>query len=717
MSAEETFRLSFAAALVSALQENETKTLTAAEKVEETYVKLCHDDPYELDVAGCELLAEELLKPHSAYALSNRFVQGLDQVLRRPSDNTNSSMDRAVSYLAWTVHVRIPLACLNACSQSQQKSLDEKLSIVKTYMGSYRGNPLSEDDETDTLLQKMSRELHIAEDRPASEQSEENNPENDCVCVPKTVKSSANQETDSLEEVWAAESDPDDFEFESGYDYQNELKALDEWAEMTSIHPHELSKAPIDTTWSDIAIGIVALLTPVRYSTHLVALSNKDWKDSWQSCWTPLIMSLLVLPDQIPDCPLWQRESTVHLEFQKLGFHFAQIARDAASDRPELLMGPYIELLQNLLQVQTAQKQQTSHVLTAAWVGLGSFSALCDSTLAQAPKYPPALRQIQNGIIESCEQLTLVLERSLGDSPTYCAVQWSYISLMRILSVDPVSKLPVLGSTHGQLLLQSGLFRQWLLNWLNEQNSENAEVMSVHRLVHQALWELCAASPTLLGKYAWRFPDVAPRVTNNGNVVDILLWNILGIHLSKSDSPKLKLRNSVAVDPPSTAECQSAAWSAFQTLCQNIESILRRWRKKVEHDGVDSEIIASLSEENKTEVYDVKEFGRFVGVLTKSQLACKLFLEEMVPMVDGKQPITILKACVQPLRDVLQTWPPQNMDSSIKAEQSDDEKDVNVSARKRQHPLPIQEIRHDIKTLSTIFLNQGEGARSSSKSD
>jgi hypothetical protein len=720
---------SFAAALAAALQENELKTPTSSELIRETYVKLCHDDPYDLDAAGCELLAHELIKSDTSFGLSPRLVQGLDQVLRRPADieHPQTKLERAVSYLAWTVHVRIPWTCLNLICSPSSKTADEKLQTVKRYMGSYRGNHQFSDNDDDNLLQKMTQGLHIPEDPPnltnETHDNLESNDDGETSCRHE-VTAAAQQYTSSLEEdedkeeVWAAESDPDDFDFESGYNYQEELKGLQEWAAQAVIDPFSLSRAPDTTTWSDIAVGIVSLLTPVRYSSHLAALSNQDWKESWESCWVPLILSLLVLPDQNLDCPLWHTNTNDRSEFQRLGFHVAQITRDAASHRPEVLLTPYIELLQNLLQVQTAQSEPTTKVLPAAWVGLGSFSALCDSTLAIGAKQASTLPVVQNGIIESCEQLTLLLERSQGDTETYCSVQWSYLSLMRALAVDSVSTIPALGSAHGQLLLQSGLFSQWLLHWMSEKRLDDSEVVHVHRLVHQTLWDLCAASPNLLGKYAWRFPDVAATVTKETKEggVDTLLWNLLGVHLSRSDAPKLKLRNSVVAEPPSTAECQSTAWMAFQSLCRSMESILLQWRKKIEGGELEND---SSSEEMKKDIYMVKEFEKFVGVIAKSQLMCRLFLEEMVPRVDGKHPLTILKSCLQPLKEALQDWPAHSADSICDKGPSDDNSDdgKDKSTRKRKHALPIQEVRNCIKTLSTIFLSHGEGARSSSKSD
>jgi hypothetical protein len=707
---------SFAAALAAALQENELKTPTPAELIHETYIKLCHDDPYDLNANGCELLAQELLKSETSYALSSRLVQGLDQVLRRPADTENSQtkFERAVSYLAWTVHIRIPWTCLNLICSPSSKSADERLQTAKRYMGSYRGNRQLSSSVDDNLLQTMTQDLHIAEDPANSTHETQQDNLQD-------VTEAAQQYTNSLEEeeeLWAAESDPDDFEFESGYNYQEELQGLQEWAAQAVIDPQSLSLASDDSTWSDIAVGIVSLLTPVRYSSHLAALSNQDWKASWESCWVPLILSLLVLPDQNLDCPLWSMNANHRNEFQLLGFHVMQIIRDAVSHRPDVFLTPYIELLQNLLQVQTAQSEPAKRVLPAAWVGLGSLSALCDSALAVGTNQASMLPIVQNGIIESCEQLTLLLERSQGDAETYCSVQWSYLSLMRALAIDPVSNIPAMGSAHGQLLLQSGLFRQWLLHWMSQKSKDDAEVVHVHRLMHQTLWDLCAASPNLLGKYAWRFPNVAATVTKETMEIGVntLLWNLLGILLSKSDAPILKLRNSVIAEPPSTADCQTNAWLAFQSLCRSMEAILLRWRKKVEGGESKSE---SSREEMKKDIHMVKEFETFVGVIAKSQLACQLLLEEMVPMVDGKHPLAILKSCLQPLKEALQDWPSQNAgsvcDKGPNDDNSDDEKDGSI--RKRKHALPIQEVRNCIKTLSTIFLSHGEGTRSSSKSD
>ena len=115
--------------------------------------------------------------------------------------------------------------------------------------------------------------------------------------------------------------------------------------------------------------------------------------------------------------------------------------------------------------------------------------------------------------------------------------------------------------------------------------------------------DLCAASPALLGKYAWRFPNFASTVTSSEaatGLVDVLLWNLFGIHLSatsgtSSTTCRIQWKNTKAADStkdaPSAKECQQTAWSAFQDLCQQVRTTLDEWKKELQPRPFSSQLL------------------------------------------------------------------------------------------------------------------------------
>jgi hypothetical protein len=646
-----------------------------------------------------------------------------------PSSPASPDAAHAMSLLAWTVHVRIPLLCLR---KSSSKSSGD-LTTVASFLGSYRGasaivEPTAAHATTDPT--RTTDQASSVDDRIKA-MGMANNPAEETSTSSHQPNNTDNGNTVEEEEVWAAESDPSDYAFESDYDYQQALQELDAFG---LLDPQQLSSVPSDTTWKDIAQAVTSLLKTCQYSPHLVALSQKDWKDAWQD-WTSLILTLLVTK------PLLQQEGGMQLT----GLHVLHMVRDAALDRPLVLQSNYIQLLQTLLQVQAAHEQDGNKreaVAPAAWVGLGALSDLCRScNTAQQQTV------LQTAVMESCDDLTLLLERSMEKNDSddtiqrRTAIQWTYLAFFQALVLDTAGEVHM-AKAHSQTLLQSGLFRQWLLHWTTiTYDANDAQAAASQRVVQDGLLDLCASSPVLLGKYAWRFPGFAAAVyTVDDNeddkgvfLVDRLLWNLLGIHLAEVSSSRIQWKSGSSLskdtkntDPPSAQECQKVAWSAFQTLCQQVQTTLTEWKKE-------------MMESSNVETHVITEFGRLVSRLTTVQLLCTSFVTQMAPPADGKSGRAILQACVQPIRQLLNDWPVVDKTlaaTKVKKDDDDNDHDDTIDKNKdddhddvhrKQRPAvviaqAVQGLRRNVKTLFTLLLDDysddnNHHVASSSKAD
>lgn len=705
---EQRFRQSFCASLAQALQDNESRVVNDEDALRETYIQLCHDEPQGWTKQGCEQLAKALLRSSTPYALSERLISGVMQVLENSSqareqvamEASSSTEEQGIATLAWTMFVGLPLRCFQVTD----------LREVAALLGSYRGTTFDFTADVDgTLNEELNGTCDLTTVPKVHDETIANHLDGDA----NTKQIEVIKQVDDTE-VWAEESDPSDYVYESGYDYQRELVELS-----CFLDPSVLSRVPENTSWSDVAEAVASLLQTCRYSSHLKGLSDKDWKEVWQD-WVQLILMLLVLPKNSTSFLL----QVTSVPWQKLGLSLLHVVRDAALDRPNVLLAEYVQLLQCLLQVQAAwEKDHSSEqpIVPSALIGLGALSELCsDCTITSSLS---ALDLLKTSIVEACDDLTLLLERSMNSSDILkedrTSFQWAYVSLFQLLGTDAGGN-GSLNSTQCQALLQSGLFRQWLLHWMVE------ERVTVSGLaVQRNLLTLCSASPSLLGKYVWRFPGLAWKLcqplsnyegtSDSRTLSDVLLWNLLAMELEHSSQPQIKWKASPSIsskDPPTMQDCQKTSWSAFQSLCQKVEAGLSRWKYS-------SGTLIDIDEPA------LSDFGIFVEQLASLPLVLTAFMSKMTPPADGKSCISIIQAALQPLKLQLSKFPMAekkavvdigNNETDAIAEKDDLEGNQRITAKGKE---VLNELRRNVKTLSTFLLNDAAKVNSdmSSKTD
>lgn len=83
-------------------------------------------------------------------------------------------------------------------------------------------------------------------------------------------------ETNSLEEIFAEESDPDDFEYESHHDPAAELAAAVQYIE-ESFDPHHLSQRNAQMNWDGARDRLASLLDELAYN-RMLHLSKLRWE-------------------------------------------------------------------------------------------------------------------------------------------------------------------------------------------------------------------------------------------------------------------------------------------------------------------------------------------------------------------------------------------------------------------------------------------------------
>ena len=820
---------SFAAALAQALHEADAATPSTEELCEETYLQLCLDDPL-VSAAGCHALAQALSsllehdnnhnnkkkqqKPPVVYAPSNRLVQGIEQVCQRvsssknptststphetnsqnketgPNDKNNNipgkessipepplslwkSDDQndpndtasATAELAWMVFGRIPLACC----------LSRRLEDAARLLGSYRGPTAvaPHDKQKDPNDDNQNEDTTPQEQEHVSAAPDDNHPTDNI-----NNHDNNNNDQDSLAEVWAAESDPSDYGFDSGWNPQAQLAELDAWAAIqVQVTPHELSQVPPDPQWTDLALAVAHLVQHHLHSSKFAALSLTQIRKlqvvEYLTQWT---LTLALVPSS---SPLFHHASTPKDkeeggggddQWQRLALQPLYVLRDLVTLHPAALLDEYLTLLQQLIQVDHQLSSTTTNSITrrpqstlvepATWMGLTALSAVCHQYRTTTTPTTPHVYAIstRTRVLQLADDLCAILEKAQpliapddddntddDDDTTRVrdTLPWTILPLFQILVVVPdTSGRHTLTTAQAQLLLNSGLFRQWI-GWWDRQvvvvaaasaaasaagpSHQSKELLRT--AMEYTVWNLCTSAPTLLGKYAWRYPNLAARVTHppkqpdttNGTTTAnspqalVLLWNLLGIHLSLQDGASatttVQWRTNNSSPPqaqrPSPSDCRKRAWHEFVSLCQTVERVVTRWKTarskeltstttRPDH-GTNNNSTNNSTTNNNNSLLQIVEEDWFVleqfhdlahhltTTTTHTLLLVPLFCREMplegdVTVPDDKKHAA-LRHCLSGLQHALSTWEPLSPHVVAKLKDDDDDTDQDDNTK------------------------------------
>lgn len=515
----------------------------------ETYVALCHDDP-QVERTGVDALNRSLIS-NQEFALSEKLIEGIRQLLSQEDGTTKES----VSALAWTVFGRIPLECC----------LTEDLDQASKWIGSYRGVAVALEDDEDyvKIIGKDDTRLQAAlnDDKPK--------PPTDDTAIDSPR---SELKHDEYEEVWAAESDPSDYEFESGYDYQAKVAELENWAEQQQVDPRQLSKPLPDCTWYHVAQVVISLLHNLRYNC-IHNLSAQQWKDQHVSNKLTQLAMLLVVPSGQHSPVFEEYTSSI---WQRVSLYAIHTFRDAALDEPGVRLKDYLSLLRQLIHVHEASESKAvaTSLAPATWMGVTLLSSLC-SHITSEMKSPARLAVVRNMIFAVVADLSVVLERSFS-SEARPAVPWTMAAIFDIITEENLS------SIEGQVCLSCGLLREWLKWWEN-----SSEVQKP--IIEESLRKLSVSSPKLIGKYVWRYPGFAGYVTKNGLPINILLWSLTGMALADTSLGAVKWKNTaVSTSAPSLDECQKLSWDFYQEFMHRGESVLQEFDINSDGSNLDS---------------------------------------------------------------------------------------------------------------------------------
>lgn len=736
------FASDYSKAIADALREKEDGPpvlRSKEERIHDAYRALLFDDPHVESDEACRLLAKELSRTDSnkKYALSERLVEGLRQATARmeivaakktEQEQTVEDKDEpdeeeaaewqpsgratAVGYaiLAVVVFCEIPLKCCQS----------RDLQAVQTLLGSYRGpqHAAMEKQRVEDILEEKMKALNL-EKKMEEDQKRQEGKQQEEVVQP------ISDDIGKYEEVWADESDPSDFVFES-----DAAKGIDwsAWDDST-FDPEKLSAPITDDDWSEVQQAVSNLLTDLTNS-KFVPLSFTLWKrHNLSDSLTQLTLTLLV--EQGNNMAEALRHWSVqpinvlrdHILTKQPGQQEPHLDADARS-----CLSDYLSLIQSLIAVDASQDDPKADMAPASIVGLASLSSVC--TQAKQLKEIPKIRK---SVLESCEDLCSLVERALaslastssstgeGAVTSWVPLVWAFLPLLELISYtqpDGTSLHTIRSVTpaDSQWLLNSGLFRNLVMLYVKTApySSSAEEVARQHLL--QGLQMLSLQTMTLLGKYIWRVPDLNKLIHEESyqetHVVDGLLWSLMGQQLAGASL--LRMRNVKAVTPDSSREAAIRQW---EVLCQKVVGALvtlGELRQK-------KDMTVKNEEQSKDWKEPIVELGRFTNCLVSCAALPALWQEAMTE--------TALQEHLLPIKKALSNLPPppsstegdkEGSSSAIMTKTAENDKAGDPLERpKDSFEQEVGMVRKAIKVV-TMSLQKEEastGMRISSKTD
>ncbi|KAG7352620.1 hypothetical protein IV203_008668 [Nitzschia inconspicua] len=647
------FLRQFAAEIAAALREQDEKEskqlrLSQSDTVYELYRALVFDEPLldsipNLPVAASALSRQLLDANNSDYALSNRLVNGILYVCQRQSSSSNNqpmyqSAVVAMSKLAFTCLIDVPFHC---CLVAQEnKTNDGITNRLGKYLGSYQGHcvPTREEENSSLLMGNSDNVINETTVSPSGvpPPREEQLPDLTRNEGDQTISDGGDdidKETSTCsddhniavaaihqEEIWAAQSDPSDYDFDEGLPpstmsnndamfqqfFGPSSAQSDDW-----LDPKVLStpKSPWTINEARNAIGSLlqlasfTILEPFfsdcaetemsQYTNKLaqLALMLLQPRSSLESDCKSLLAASRTMSDTALLAPLWiLRDAASHCDE----------TTTAARKRQQSGVSAYLQTLQTLLamdqvHVDNITKQGSTpaaELYVASIVGLSALSAWCTMVVDQ----PKAIVSISvETVVDGMNDLTHILERTFTNETYQQRLPTTLIPLLEILTGIHYDRVyhnlaTVTENATAQPLLNSGFLGQMLA--LAIRPSQEGQLPPSHPLYH-ALWGLCITYPKIIGRYVFRYPGINDLMrssfgmnsTSEANeCVTCILWHSFAwmqtqdaivatkvMWKSKSGSST----SAAASAPLNAEECQKVCHKAWAQLNQLVKSAIQ----------------------------------------------------------------------------------------------------------------------------------------------
>lgn len=619
------------------------------ERLQSTYVELCHDYPI---VSGgdeeCRRLAKALIpitsndhttlqkqkkNANQKLALCSRLVSGTLQATTRAGEKaivpsstpsseipvelesmfgpSKSTTSEGYSEIAFAIFVEGPYQCIRHADNN------DNIQIASSFLGSFEPPELSQHDKTnaiersrldDEAIAKIVNGLeNMATEEIVKDTIDTNRHDNTNIssCETNYPELKFNHDDDSMAEVFAEDSDPEDYNYESCSNPNSGLSNVEQTIvdeDNMNFNPLKLSET-IEANRTDEGArrSIHYLLSCLSYSTlALGSISSLTWSELGMSE-TLADLTLILLIDTVN----WSRSDTgnsilhsVHQDASALWNRPLYILRDRALDKKHGhdALPSYLQLLTAFLSHTETKSSLSLSVykpLTDNFfppvmsVGISSLAALCSSNEMISASSGRMLttvcprQKVKKTIMSSLYYLARTVEcvtprKSKRDDMAQENSQWMRVIICIIQIVEYLTNLqarfdfqplfegggnrqPTLSLSEAKAILDSGLFREMLSLYTatrtdkETMNTEQPIAVDVVRMqLLRTIFMLSLHSLDVLGLFAVKVPDLINEIHSSkfmsNNLVDGILWASLGSYLQQGKAsgaanvrPRLKV--------------------------------------------------------------------------------------------------------------------------------------------------------------------------------
>lgn len=617
---------------------------TLIERLHSTYVEICHDDPI---ITGgdedCRRLAKALIPkqiktnlPRNAkskigtttLALSSRLVDGIIQATSRAvekartinnDDGANTeymfgpstvTTSEGYAQIAFAIFIEGPYRCIQQA---------ENLDVASKFLGSFEpplkvaSHELSSDEKapwmdkaTANIVKGMAKlEVNSSSNQnPSSSIYEHGNASSSSseFFLPNHINDanqSSNNDNDSMNEIYAEESDPDDYDYGTIDDpcdfIQTKLeksKSIDEYDSQyeMNFNPLQLSESSqANQTFKGACKSIHYLLSIMSYSKlALGSLSSRTWSEEGMSETLADLSFLMLL--EVTNKESHGSETKANSLFQLMLNNDEHTNIAALWDRPLLVLRDraldkkhdhdalpsYLQLLTALL----AQPLTKNCFPPTLMVGLSCLGEICSSKemvntesgqfcVSSVWSVCPR-EEVKKAIMTSLHSLARIVEDLCqreyvgnvesvqGTNPwirtVVCIIPMiEYLTNLKArFDFQPVfegvgSRKSTLSESDAHALSESGLFREMLFIFTKSNYEDGVSNLGspkakevVRMQLLRTIFTLSVQSPEVLGRYALRVPDFAAEVHSSTfldtHLVDAVLWLSMGSYLLENKS-------------------------------------------------------------------------------------------------------------------------------------------------------------------------------------
>ena len=425
---------------------------------------------------------------------------------------------------------------------------------------------------------------------------------------------------------------------------------------MAEMDPMELSRPINDDDWPQVQCAVSNLLQDLTHD-KFVPLNATMWKKHGLSeTLTQLTLVLLVGsgPADRDGNDLHHMSESLK---QKWSIQQLNVLRDRVlmHRNDSRSLQDYLTLVQSLIAVDTAQEDPKAHVAHASMVGLASLSSICSQ--AKSLKEIPTIRKC---ILACCEDLSSLIERASvfqdpasaataeitttiptrQAPPQWVSMIWAFLPLLEVLANIQADGTTLDTSryyspaTDPQWLLNSGLFRALIMLYTKTAPYSSVSVAvdpARHQLL-QCLQMLSLQNMSLLGKYAWRVPELNTLIHNNdyhcNNIVDGLVWSLMGQQLA--GGTVVRLRTVTTITPEECAAMAVRQWCLlYQRVLGAIKRIEELRSQRQLRNSNDDMIDVGHDVDSKDWKHSILELSRFANCLASCDALPLLWREAM----------------------------------------------------------------------------------------